>query len=958
MMDAGRHPNIEVLTHAEVTAVKGKAGNFTVTVRKHPRYVIEERCTACGDCGEVCPSVVPNLFDAGLGARKAIYTPFAQAVPAAWIIDEEHCINGDRRILVCDACARKCSRDAIDLDMQPEDVELDVGSIVVATGFEPFDPFSMKIYGYSVSPNILTGLEFERLLNASGPTMGHVVRPTDLKVPKRVAFVQCVGVRGENDCYHCSSFCCMNSVKDTLLAKDHEPDIEKMTVFYFDMRAFGKGYEDFFRRAEAMDEVEFYRAKPSKIIEDPKTRNLQLFVENTLTRQAEVIEADMVVLATAGLPNADNEQLAKVLGIEVDHSRFFKSAQSNSRVLESTREGIYLCGCCKGPDDIPDCVAQATGAASAAATHMGEYLVDETVNEEDEVKEIDSSGPPRIGVFLCNCGINIAGVLDVDAMAEYVEGLQGVVHVQKDLFLCSDVSQRSLQEAIAEHKLNRVVAAACTPRTHEPIFRETCERVGLNPFLFEMCNVRDQCSWVHSKEPGIATFKASELLKMAVARAHHLEPLYSHENEILRSVLVVGGGVSGIQAALELDAQGYEVHLVEREEKLGGRLLELGRLFPSQAEASDVLGEMLARLKRSKVKVHTGTEVEKVGGFIGNFKVETTDGRIDVGAIILAIGSGLYNPEGEYGYGKYANVMTNMEFERIINESKGVPKLNGKPLKTVAFIQCVGSRDPEKNANCSRYCCPATIKQAIELRERGVNVVIFYRDMRTVGHGAEEFYREARKAGAVCVRFEIPDAPEVLGDGRATRVHVYENLLGDDVGIDVDAVVLATAMRPAAGEFERFRELLKVPISPDGFMMERHPKLGPVETNTAGVFLAGCVQGPKDIAASVSQAGAAAGKAMALICRDTIALDPTTCKVREELCRGCGTCAELCLFSAPQMVETAPGMKVARINEALCTGCGTCAAWCPTNAIVARHFTDMQIDSMMEALFEEALTDG
>ncbi|MBC7188420.1 MAG: CoB--CoM heterodisulfide reductase iron-sulfur subunit A family protein [Calditrichaeota bacterium] len=948
MMDAGRHPNITLFTNSEVVGLRGSAGDFTATVRRYPRYVDESRCTACGKCSEVCPVVVPNEFDVGLGARKAIYSPFAQAVPSAYIIDWENCLNG--QIIVCGQCSRACERKAIDYDMRAQDVELPVGAVIVATGFDVFDPFAMKTYGYSVSPEVMTGIEFERMLNASGPTRGHVIRPSDRKVPRRLAFVQCVGVRGEHDCQYCSRFCCMNSVKNALLAKEHEPGIEEVTIFYSDIRAFGKGYEGFFNRSKKYDYIRYFRGKPSKIVRDQQSGELRIFVENTATGRPEVVVADMVVLASAGVPAEGTARLAQTLGIELDETGFFKVADQAGEPLATTREGIFLCGCARGPEDIPDSVAQGSGAAAAAQRFVAESRVEEV---KREIVPLPTDGPPRIGVFLCHCGANIAGVVDVPGVAEWVRQLPGVVHVEDNLFLCSDTGQKLIQQRVLEERLNRVVVAACTPRTHEPIFQESLRLVGFNPYLFEMVNVRDQCSWVHSQEPERATLRARDQIRMGVARAHRLEPLQKREIPIERSVLVIGGGIAGIEAALRLEAQGFSVHLVEKEEQLGGRLRELHRLAPADLPAQGLLQRKLGQLAASKVNVLTGTEVKEVSGFVGNFDVVTTGGPLRVGALILAIGAQPYQPTEEFAYGRSAAVLTNFQLEQLLRQAEGVPRIGGKPVTRVAFIQCVGSRDPEKNPNCSRICCVTTVRQARLLRKLGAEVVVFYRDMRTASHGGEEAYRQARGEGVIFVRVPDDRPPEVKPQTAGCHVCAYDALLRDTVEVDVDAVVLAAGLVPREPDTSQFREMLKVPCGPDGFVMERHPKLGPVETTSEGIFVAGCVQGPKGVGDALAQAAAAAAKAAILLSRDKVSLEATTCTVIEERCRACGTCVKICQFHAPELHEVAPGVRVARINEALCKGCGTCASWCPSEAIKARHFTDEQIEAMLEAMLLE-----
>ncbi len=949
MLDAGRHPNIEVLTNSELIELGGSAGNFRAKVWRRPRYVNEELCTGCGQCAEDCPVVVPNEFEVGMGARKAIYSPFAQAVPNTYIIDRENCLNSD--FLVCNNCQKSCDRDAINYDDSGKVVDINVGAVIVATGFDVYDASAIPSYGYGLYHNVLTNMELERVLNATGPTQGHIVRPSDHKVPRKIAFIQCVGSRGEGKeagCQYCSRFCCMNTVKDCLLIKQHAPDIEEVLVFYIDIRAAGKGFEDFYRRSQEMPELKYIRGRPSKILEDPETHDPIIFVEDGETGKVSRIKVDMAVLASGAVSAESNSRLADVLGIELDENGFFEIDTKYGSPLHTLREGVYVCGCAAGVNDISDSVAQGSGAA-AEAERFATRLPEE--KEPKEKKEIDTSGPPRVGVFLCHCGINIAGVLDIEALKEHAKSIPNVVHVEDNLFLCSDEGQRMVQERISEHKLNRVVAAACTPRTHEPIFRESCDQVGLNPYLFEMVNVRDQCSWVHTTTPDKATAKAKDLIKMGVARSKHLQPLYKNSIPVNQSVLVIGGGVAGMCAALELEAQGLKVYLIEKEGRLGGILNDLTRVYPANLSAFELSRALMEKVEASRIEATASTEINSIRGFVGNFDVATTNGNLKVGAIVIATGAHIYKPGDEFGYGQFDNVITNQELENILHDSRDKIKIKGETPETVVFVQCVGSRDPEKNSGCSRYCCPTTIKQAIRLRESGVNVAVLHRDMRTVGAQAEEQYRRARELGVKFIRYNDERLPEVFGDGgRARTVEILELALQRILQVDVDYVVLAAGMVPNEATTAKLHDILKVPRDADGFFMERHAKLGPVETTIEGVFVAGCVSGPKDIADSIAQGSAAAAKVASIICKETVELEPTTCTVDQSLCRACGQCVEICEYHGPSLVELADGRRAAKINQALCKGCGTCASWCPTGAIVALHFTDEQIDSMMEAL--------
>jgi heterodisulfide reductase subunit A len=950
MMDAGRHPNIEVLTNSELIALTGVAGNFKAVIRKNPRYVSEDLCTGCGQCEDDCPVVVPNEFEVGMGGRKAIYSPFSQAVPNTYIIDRQNCLNSD--FLVCSNCVNSCDRNAIDFDDKGEEIAVDIGSVIVATGFNVYEASCIPSYGYRLYDNVLTNMELERVLNASGPTHGHIVRPSDRKPPKRIAFIQCVGSRGEGGeagCQYCSRFCCMNAIKDAMLLKQHEPGIEEIIIFYIDMRASGRGFEEFYQRSLDMPELKYVRGRPSKIMEDPETKDIHVHVENGETGEVRTFTVDMAILSAGAVAAEGNRDLAGVLGIDLDENDFFEVNTTYGSPLHTGKDGIYVCGCAAGINDISDSVAQGSGAAAEAERHVAKNRVEDVPRE---IEQLDVSGPPRVGVFLCHCGINIAGVLDIDSLQEYARSIPDVVHVENNLFLCSDEGQRLVQEKIKEHGLNRVVAAACTPRTHEPIFRESCEQIGLNPYLFEMINVRDQCSWVHSMIPETATGKARDLVRMGVAKARKLQPLQRTSIPITQSVLVIGGGVAGMRAALDLEAQGFKVYLIEKEGRLGGMLNSLTRVYPADLQAKELARAMVQKIESSRVEVMASTEINAIDGFVGNFDVSTTSGNFKVGTIVVATGAGLYDPAGKFGFGQYRNVITNQHLESILHETKGKVKINGESPESVVFIQCVGSRDPDENPACSRFCCPTTIKQAIRLRENGINVAVLHRDMRTVGAKAEEHYRRARSMGVKFVRYTPERSPKVMGDGdRAKGVEILELALNRYLEIPADYIILAAGMVPNKISTDKLHEILKVPLAADGFFMERHAKLGPVETTTEGVFLAGCVSGPKDIADSIAQGSAAAAKVASFIARDTVSLEPTISAVEPALCRACGTCVDLCEYHAPSLVERSPGLKVAEINQALCKGCGTCASWCPTGAITALHFTDDQINSMMDALF-------
>ena len=922
MSAAFRNKNITFHTLSEVDAIEGAPGKFKVRLKAHTRFVTNG-CTACGDCVRACPVIVPNEYDASLKTRRAIYQPFPQAVPSTYAVDLEHCLN-EPNVLACNLCYEACGPKAIDWNQLAEGTsELTVGAVVVATGVEPFDASKLPEFGYGKYKDVLTSLELERMLSASGVTGGKVVRPSDRKAPGDVTIVLCAGSRDQRACEYCSRVCCTYSLKHAVQLLEHGA-AKHVRVLFMDIRAYGRGFDDFYTRAAARG-AEFVRSRAGGVIE----RGGKLFVRFEDTREGRFREVptDLVVLATALVPPQGTEHLAHTLGIELGPDGFFRGGVGGDPVA-STRPGVLLAGGASGPKDIPDCVSEA-GAASARALALATDRLPPAPEPPETVK---LDGEARVGVFVCHCGSNIAKTVDCGKVKDFAKGLPNVVLAEENMFSCSANTLTSITGKIKEHNLTRVVVAACSPRTHEPTFRAACKEAGLNEFLFEMANIRDQNSWVH-RDRAEATTKAEDLTWMAVEKARRLERLDRLGAQCTRRALVVGSGPAGLSAAAAIARQGIETHLVEKDRDPGGRLLKLHDLAPEGTLARTLLEGQLKDAIDAGVQMHLADEIESVGGFVGNFRVNLKKGaKLDVGSIVLATGSRLYKPT-EFGYGADPRVLTNADLEQVKDKVVG---------KRVTFVACVGSRSAERPW-CSRYCCESMVHQARELKRQGNHVRVLYREMRTFSRGAEEAYRKAGEEGVFFLRF-APLRPPVFEGG---KVRVFDELLGDEVEMDTDLLVLEAGLEPPD---MALAEMLKVPRGMDGFILELHPKLGPVETAVAGVYLAGSAQSPHRVEESIIAGSAAGAKVGGLLSHDEVSLEPLAPLVDEATCTGCTACTLVCPFGAIHMVPHEGKPKgVAHIEPAICQGCGTCVAACPPSSIDQPHFRDAQVESQIDA---------
>ena len=949
-IECDRHPNIEILTYTEVDDVQGEAGDFTVNLTKKARYIVEEDCTGCTTCVEYCPVEIPDPFNQDLCGNKAVHIYFSQAVPLVPYIDEECLYLKEGK---CSICVGVCKTNAIDLHQKPEKLELNVGAIVLSPGYDVFDPAVRGDFGYGAYPNVVTSLDFERLLCATGPHEGEILRPSDLEHPHKIAWIHCVGSRQvlEGGNTYCSSVCCSYIQKQVILTKDHDAHAQA-TIFHNDIRSYGKDFERFYNRAENLPGVEFVRSYVSVSGEDPETNNVTVRYA-TDDQGVKEEEFDLVVLGVGLEPPKSAMRMAEQFGVELEPHGFCKTNPLNP--VETTRPGVFISGAFAGPLDIPESVVTASGAGALTGA-MLDYRRGNLARERTYPEERDTtSEEPRVGVFACHCGANIGRVVDVPGLVEYSKGLDHVCHAEEGLFICSTDAAQQISNTIREKGLNRVVVAACTPKTHEPLFRDTLREGGINQYFFDMANIREHCSWVHSKQKEEATAKAHDIVRMSVARTLNLEPLQEFDLPVNHAALVVGGGVAGMTAALGLSRQGFEVHVVEKERDLGG----MARRIRTTLEGLDVLAYLQDLVREvyaePRIRVLHSATITDATGYVGNFVTTVqSEGRtveIEHGAVILATGAAEHQPD-EYLYGEDERVLTQVQLEERLAAGDEALTSAG----TVVMIQCVGCRNAERNY-CSRVCCSQAMKNALTLREANPDqqIYVLFRDMRTYGF-REDFYREAADKEVRFVRYTPDGAPAVepaQGEaGPVLRVSLPDPVLRKELVLDADAVVLSAAAVPAAGSADATK-LFKVAQSPDGFFQEAHVKLRPVDFAADGVFLAGSAHYPKHVSEAIALAYGGGGRAAALLSQDTVTASGSVCDVNEHDCVSCGACISACTYDAIEFVHTPKGRK-ARVNPVLCKGDGLCNAKCPTSAIILKHFTDEELHCQIDAALSEA----
>ena len=917
---------------------------------KKPRYILEDKCTGCTTCVEYCPAQYPDPYNQEISKNKAVHIYFAQAIPLITYIDESCLYLKEKKCRICEGV---CQNKAIDLNQTPEKKELRVGAIILSTGMEPFDPSVKREYHYGDFANIVTSMDYERLLSSTGPYQGEILRASDKKHPHKIAWIQCVGSRRvtQGDNSYCSAVCCTYTQKQVILTKEHYADAD-CTVFHNDIRSYGKDFERYYDRAANLPNVRFIRSYVSIVREDPETKNVVIrYATNDEGVKEE--EFDLVVLSVGLNPPIDAQSLASKFGVQLNDHRFCQTSPVNP--MATNRKGIFVTGAFQGPVDIPESVFSASGAGSQVGELLN-YRRGDLSQEREYPPERDvSQEEPKIGVFVCHCGANIGRIVNVPEVVEYCKTLPNVVHAQEQLFSCATNSAKQITDVTREMGLNRVIVAACSPRTLEPLFRDTVREAGINQYYFEMANIREHNSWVHSKEKDEATQKAKDIIRMSVARARRLAPLQEFDLGVNKAALVLGGGVAGMNCALSIANQGHQVHLVEKSSELGGVARKIH--FTSYGlDMQEYLRDLIAKVyKHPLIHVYHDATITEATGYVGNFvtSVRSDKGltQIKHGAAVIAIGADLYKPS-EYLYGQDERVLTQLELEeRIAQQDEKITNAS-----SLVMIQCVGCRNEERNY-CSRICCSVSVKHALKLKEINpdMDIYILFRDMRTYGYN-EDYYREASNKDVKFIRYEPDDKPEVepgeSEDGRPVlKVTVTDFVLGKKLVLDADVISLAAAVVPSASTND-VAGLFKVTLNPDGFFKEAHVKLRPVDFATDGVYVCGAAHYPKFLPETVNQSFGAAGRALTLLSRDVVVASGAVCDVDESKCVSCGACITACTYGAIDFYETAMGRK-ARVNPVLCKGDGVCNAKCPTNAIQLKHFTDEEIISEIDVAFPE-----
>lgn len=944
LVQVAGHSNIEILPLSRLLDLQGEPGNFSARIEKQPRYINEEKCIACGQCAEKCPKKMPDPFNGNLGTRKAAFLTFPQAVPLKYALDAEHCLYLTKK--KCGVCKKICPTQAVEFDQEPEILQINAGAVVISTGFDLALTAQQGEFGYGRYQNVITSLQYERILSATGPYGGHIRRPSDGKTPREVAWIQCAMSRDPaRNRPFCSSVCCMHAAKQAVLTRSHEPETNT-TIYFMDVRAHGKGFDDYVERARAQYGVRYRRSMISQVYLNPENDNLIIETfDHHLNRKKEE-EYGMVVLSSGFKPSDGISDLIKRLGLVTNAYGFLTT--DFDEPVSTSRPGIYLCGGIEAPKDIPETVIQAGAAAAEASISISagrnsEIIVDEITEE----KPVDSI--PRVGVFVCHCGTNIAGVVDIPKVLEDVQNLPHVVFATDFMFSCATETQQKIVDLIQKHRLNRIVVAACSPKTHEVLFQDTLRKAGLNPYLFEFANIRDQCSWVHGGDTEKATKKSKGLIRSSVARAVRLEPLKDNVYRVINEGLIIGGGVAGMSAALTIADQGFHVHLVDKSDRLGGFAINLTSTLEGNSPPRLVRYLEERVTKHPKITVYLKSRLVSHGGHMGAFHgtIQNEDESRDIqyGTVIVATGGRPYEPT-EYLYGTDERIISQVEFSRRLVED---PTWAGK-LNRIVMIQCVGSREPDFSY-CSRVCCSAAVKNSITLKEMNPEAqsIVLYRDVRTFGF-KELHYLKAREKGVLFFRYIPEEKPYVINDNGKLIVDFTDRSSHQDFRVEPDLVVLSSGIRPDEGA-KQIASLLKLPLTDEGFFLEAHVKLRPMEFATSGIFLAGLAHSPRFVEETITMAKSAGQQALKILCKEEMTTSAATAEVNPDKCAACLACVRGCPYGAPFINDDG----VSQIPPSACMGCGICVSDCPASAITLKHNTDDQIFAKIDALLESAL---
>ena len=943
LVDNNVHPNIDIMTRTEVIGASGQAGDFSVRLRHHPRYVSVEKCTNCGVCTAACPVRLPSEFQEALVTRMAIHKSAPRSFPDAYYVDKgDYCID-------CRRCEEVCPTGAVDLDEEAWDDEIKVSAVILALGYQLSDARVLEEYGYGRYPNVVHSMQYERYVSRSGPTEGLLLRPSDNVAPKRIAWLQCIGSRDQEHPY-CSSICCMYATKEAVLAKQRVEGVH-CQIFMMDERAFNKEYNAYFHRSCEEYGVEYTRCRISDLWEDPTTHDLILHYPGEDGKMREE-RFDMVVLSVGVRPPAGAEELAEALGFDLNEYGFCQTDSFNP--LETTQPGIYVCGAFASPKEIAETIIDAAGAAGDVMRMFHDQLGARPSSREypflsrgDFPPERDVSGePPRVGVFMCRCSPSIEGVIDIERVLDRSRQYPGVVHAADVGYGCFPEGLAQIKSAIADHGLNRVVVAGCSLRTHESLFQYTVREAGLNAYLMEMTNIREHCAWVHSHQPEAATRKAMELVRMATARAKTLQPVHKSAVQATRRALVIGGGVAGMSAALAIADSGFDVTLVERSDALGGHLHDIHYVVEGY-NPQRLLRDLVNRVRgHERIDVYIRTNVVRHTGHVGDYRstLRGLDGSEEIvshGVTIVATG-GKEARGPKFFLGEHPKVMTQLALEEAITS-----RLDEiAELKDVVMIQCVRP-EGAKYDYCSRICCTSTIKNAMRIKVANPDcrVTVLYKDIITYGF-REQYYTEARRRGVLFVRYDDDSEPVVECLNGDLRVTVQEPMLGRPMVIDPDLLVLSMAIEPSDGA-EELARTLEVPLSEEGFFLEAHIKMRPMDFMEEGIFICGMAHYPKFIEETISHALAAAGRATTILTKEPFFVGGTVAVVDQEQCVGCLTCVRVCPFHIPKVDPERIGVGgivgAAYIEPALCHGCGTCTSECPATAIQLLNYSDTQI---------------